>query len=443
MQTITVVGGGLAGCEASLQLADRGFDVSLLEMRPDHTTGAHRTGDLAEIVCSNSLKSTRLDTASGLLKAELDILGSRLLDAARDHCVAAGHALAVDREAFSAAVTGMIERHPRITVTRVRQESLDMPLPAIIATGPLTEPSLLKALSRHISADALFFYDAIAPSIDAASVDMSRCFWASRYGKGEPDYCNVPLDRPAYLQLLDQIKSADLLPLHAFESERYFESCLPIEVMAARGDDTLRFGPLRPIGLVNPHTGREPYALIQLRQEKLDGSLLGLVGFQTRMTHASQLRVVRSLPGLENAEILRYGAIHKNSFIDTPRACRPYQMDRGRAGLFYAGQLCGVEGYVECIASGLVAALAVAAWSSQREAPKLPPVTLIGGLMSYIHTETKRFQPMNANMGIVPALGKAVRNRSDRNKLLADRAVEAIRRFRREQSWFFESSREF
>lgn len=440
MQTITVVGGGLAGCEASLQLADRGFNVSLLEMRPRHTTGAHKSGNLAEIVCSNSLKSTRLDTASGLLKAELDILGSRLLVAARENRVPAGHALAVDRESFSASITSVIERHPRIAVSRVCQRSLDLPLPAIVASGPLTEPSLLKSLSHHISAGSLFFYDAIAPSVDASSVDMSRCFWASRYGKGEPDYCNVPLDEPVYRKLLEFIKSAELLPVHAFESERYFESCLPIEVMAARGDDTLRFGPLRPIGLVDPNTGREPYALIQLRQEKLDGSLLGLVGFQTRMTHGSQKQVVRSLPGLENAEILRFGAIHKNSYIDTPRACRPYQMDRKRPGLFYAGQLCGVEGYVECIASGLIAALSMGAWCSRREVPVLPPQTLLGGLMGYIHTETSCFQPMNANMGIVPGLGKKVRNRSERNKLIADRAMEAMKGFTREQAWYFDSA---
>lgn len=439
MQTVTVVGGGLAGCEASLQLADRGFAVTLLEMRPQHTTGAHRSGNFAEIVCSNSLKSTRLDTASGLLKGELDILGSRLLDVARENRVAAGHALAVDRESFSAAITNVIERHPRITVLRSCQRSLDMPLPAIIATGPLTDPSLLESLSGHLSSGALFFYDAIAPSIDASSVDMSHCFWASRYGKGEPDYCNVPLDEHAYHRLLEQIRTADLIPLHDFESENYFESCLPIEVMAARGDDTLRFGPLRPIGLMDPSTGREPYALIQLRQEKLDGSLLGLVGFQTRMTYGSQKRVLRALPGLENAEILRYGAIHKNSFIETPIACRPYQMDRKLPGLFYAGQLCGVEGYVECIASGLIAALSVAAWAGGREIPKLPPQTLLGGLMSYIHTLTKRFQPMNANMGIVPGLGKKVRNRSERNTLISDRAIEAMKRYRQENGWFFDS----
>ena len=439
MQTITVVGGGLAGCEASLQLADRGFEVTLVEMRPDQTTGAHRGSDLAEIVCSNSLKSMRLDTASGLLKAELDILGARLLAVARANSVPAGHALAVDRESFSAAMTNTIEHHPHITISRKCQRSLDLPLPAIIATGPLTDSSLLESLSHHISAGALFFYDAIAPSIDAASIDMSRCFWASRYGKGEPDYCNVPMDKPTYLTLIEQLKSADLMPLHAFESERYFESCLPIEVMAARGDDTLRFGPLRPIGLTDPNSGREPYALIQLRQEKLDGSLLGLVGFQTRMTYGSQKKVVRSLPGLENAEILRYGAIHKNSFIDTPNACKPYQMDQQRPGLFYAGQLCGVEGYVECIASGLIAALSIAAWSEKREIPTLPQETLLGGLMGFIHTKSKRFQPMNANMGVVPGLGRKIRNRSERNTLIADRAIEAMKRFAREQEWFFDS----
>jgi methylenetetrahydrofolate--tRNA-(uracil-5-)-methyltransferase len=437
MRTVIVVGGGLAGSEASWQLAERGYDVTLMEMRPQVSTGAHRGADLAEIICSNSLKSTRLDTASGLLKAELEILGSKLLQAASETRVAAGHALAVDREAFSSSVTGAIERHPRITVSRVLQKTLELPQPAIVATGPLTESSLFDSLSRHISSESLYFYDAIAPSIDSESIDMSRCFWASRYGKGDPDYCNVPLEKSDYLALLENIRSAALLPISELEEERYFESCLPIEVMASRGDDTLRFGPLRPIGLMDARTGREPYALIQLRQEKLDGSLLGMVGFQTRMTYGSQLAVVRSLPGLENADILRYGAIHRNSFINTPRACLPYQMDRKQPGLFYAGQLCGVEGYVECIASGLVAALSTASWAENRKLPRLPRETLLGGLMDYIHTETRHFQPMNANMGIVPGLGRKIRNRSERNTLLAERSIEAMKRFAAENEWFF------
>lgn len=439
MYTVTVVGGGLAGCEASLQLADRGFNVRLIEMRPLHSTGAHRSGEFAEIVCSNSFKSTRLDTASGLLKAELELLGSRLLAAARSNSVPAGHALAVDRERFAAAVSGEIERHPRITVIRERQQTLDLPPPAVIATGPLTDASLLESISRHIGSASLSFYDAIAPSIDAATVDMSRCFLASRYGKGTADYCNVPLDERAYRGMIELIRSADLMPLHEFEHERYFESCLPIEVMAARGEDTLRFGPLRPIGLPDPKTGKEPYAVIQLRQEKIDGTLLGMVGFQTRMTHGWQKRVVRSLPGLERADILRYGAIHMNSFIDTPRACGRYQMDRSIPGLFYAGQLCGVEGYVECIASGLVAALSLAAWAGDRPMPRIPAHTIVGGLMSYIHTAGRDFQPMNANMGILPGLNVRVRKRSERNQLLSKRAVEAMTAFMRKESWFFDA----
>ncbi|MBI4719821.1 MAG: methylenetetrahydrofolate--tRNA-(uracil(54)-C(5))-methyltransferase (FADH(2)-oxidizing) TrmFO [Chitinivibrionia bacterium] len=437
MSTVTIVGGGLAGSEASWQLAGRGIGVTLIEMRPAAATGAHRSGNLAEIVCSNSLKSIRLDTAAGLLKAELAILGSKLLSVAAENSVPAGHALAVDRELFSSAVTALVEGHRLIEVRRTRQDTLDLALPAIIATGPLTDPALMEELGRHFSSKSLYFYDAIAPSIDARTIDESRCFRGSRYGKGEPDYLNVPLDEDEYSVLLDRIRGADILPLHQFEEERYFEACLPIEVMAARGDDTLRFGPLRPKGLADPRTGAEPYAVLQLRQEKRDGSLYGLVGFQTRMRHASQVDMVRCLPGLERAEILRFGAIHRNSFIDTPRACVRWQMDRKQPGLFYAGQLCGVEGYVECIASGLVAALSVFARLCGRELPSMPGETLVGALMNYIHTERPDFQPMNANMGILPPARTRVRDRGKRNLMLADRALEAMRAYRNMHEWLF------
>jgi methylenetetrahydrofolate--tRNA-(uracil-5-)-methyltransferase len=437
MKTVTIVGGGLAGSEASWQLASRGIRVSLIEMRPGVSTGAHRTGDLAEIVCSNSLKSTRLDTASGLLKAELEVLGSKLLGVAEENRVPAGHALAVDRELFSESITRLLESHPLIDVVRTRRRSLDLDFPAIIATGPLTDHALMDALAKHCAEECLYFYDAIAPSIDARSIDASRCFRASRYGKGGPDYLNVPLNEAQYARLLERIRNADTMAPHPFEEQRYFEACLPIEVLASRGDDTLRFGPLRPKGLADPRTGSEPYAVVQLREEKRDGSLLGLVGFQTRMKHASQVDMVRCLPGLETAEILRFGAIHRNSFINTPKVCTPYQMDRKARGLFYAGQLTGVEGYVECMASGLIAGLSVAAWLSGKPMPALPRDSIAGALMSYIHAEQPDFQPMNANMGILPPLPTRVRQRDKRNMMLAKRSLAAMETYRKTHEWLF------
>lgn len=428
---VTVVGGGLSGAEAALQLADRGVPVRLLEMRPLAGTGAHRTDRLGEIVCSNSFKSTLPDTAAGLLKEELKILGSRLLEIAYACRVPAGHALAVDRELFSAAVTEAVLSHERIALERILVTDLKLPEPAILATGPLTEASLLDALARHFGRRHLYFYDAISPSVDASSIDISRGFWASRYGKGGADYLNIPLSGKQYRNLLYKIRSAELVAPHAFEEEKYFEACLPVEVMASRGEDTLRFGPLRPKGLRDPRSGERPYAVVQLRQEKRNGSLLGLVGFQTRMTHLSQKEVVRSIPGMEEARILRFGAIHKNSFIDTPRSCRAYLRDRKRAGLFYAGQLCGVEGYMECITSGIVAALEVLCHIADRVLAPLPEVTMVGSLMNYIHAENDRFQPMNANMGLLPSLQwKSGHSRVERKKLLAERALEAMRSYR-------------
>jgi methylenetetrahydrofolate--tRNA-(uracil-5-)-methyltransferase len=347
----------LAGCEAAWQLAERGYPVRLFEMRPGVQTGAHRTGMLGEVVCSNSFKSQLVENASGLLKAEMEILGCKLLELARDVAVPAGHALAVDREQFSAAVTGAIESHPNIEVERSCVENLDLQTPAIIATGPLTDERLSAAIEEHCSSEHLYFYDAIAPSLDGDTIDPEAGYWASRYGKGEADYLNIPLDELSYRRLLDTIRGADYVAKHAFEEEKYFEACLPIEVLAARGDDTLRHGPMKPRGLPDPRTGREPHAAIQLRQESRNGSLLGMVGFQTRMTWPSQKELIRSIPGLERTDILRYGTIHRNLFLNVPLVCDRYLADRRRPGLYYAGQVCGVEGYVESIASAIVVAL--------------------------------------------------------------------------------------
>jgi methylenetetrahydrofolate--tRNA-(uracil-5-)-methyltransferase len=437
MDAVTIVGGGLAGCEAAWQLADRGIPVRLVEMRPVDSTKAHRSDRLAEIVCSNSFKSTLEDTASGVLKTELDILGSRLLAAARATAVPAGHALAVDRDAFSTAVTVAMESHPLVTIERRRQDDLDVPAPAIVATGPLTAPALSCSLERHLSGAHLYFYDAIAPSVDADSIDSSVVYRASRYGKGSADYLNVPLTEKEYKSLVGRIREADLVRAHEFEDAAYFEACLPIEVMVSRGEDTARFGPMRPRGLVDPRTGLEPYAVIQLRQESASGNLLGLVGFQTRMTYEAQRDVIRSLPGLADARILRFGSIHRNMFLNIPEVCSLYQRDRTRPGLFYAGQICGVEGYVECIASGLIAALEITADTQGTSLPPLPPETMIGSLMSHIHTPASDFQPMNANMGILPAPAKRIRGRKARYLQASRRAVDAMSRFRAENGWLF------
>ena len=439
MNTVTIVGGGLSGCEAAWQLGDRGLRVRLVEMRPLEKTGAHRSDRLAEIVCSNSFKSVLPETASGLLKTELGILGCRLLETAGSARVPAGHALAVDREVFSEKVTDAIENHPNIAVERRRHDDVNLSLPAIIATGPLTAQPLSDALQDHCSKEHLHFFDAIAPSVETESIDTSVFYRASRYGKGGADYLNVPLTEDEYKGLIGKIREAERVRPHAFEKPKYFEACLPIEEMASRGEDTARFGPLRPRGLADPRTGKEPYAVIQLRQESRSGGLLGLVGFQTRMTYGAQKEIVRSLPGFRNARILRYGSIHRNIFLDNPSVCDRYQRDRKTRGLFYAGQICGVEGYVECITSGLVAALSVFADSLGRPLPPFPSETMTGALMEHIHTPSRRFQPMNANMGLLPARERVRGPRKDRYLQASQRATVAMQSYRDEHSWLYET----
>ena len=438
MKQVTVIGGGLAGCEASWQLASRGVPVRIVEMRPQVKTGAHRTERLAEIVCTNSFKSTLLDNASGLLKAELEIFGCRLLEAGKAARVPAGHALAVDRDIFSSTVTHALESEALVEIERRCQEDLDIPTPAIIATGPLTGAALSQSLRQHCSDEHLYFYDAIAPSIEAHSVDPDVGFWASRYDKGEADYLNIPLNKEQYLDLIGRIREADIVKAHEFESEKYFEACLPVEVLVARGEDTIRFGPLKPRGLVDPRTGREPYAVIQLRQESRGGSLLGMVGFQTRMTYPAQKEVLRSIPGFGDVKILRFGSIHRNIFLNIPQVCEPYQKDRSIDGLYYAGQICGVEGYVECMMSGLIASLQIYAELLGRQLPPLPEETMIGSLMGYIHRPTKNFQPMNSNMGIVPVEGKRKGSRKLRNRHISERAIAAMSAYRDANPWLFD-----
>ncbi|HKW13417.1 MAG TPA: methylenetetrahydrofolate--tRNA-(uracil(54)-C(5))-methyltransferase (FADH(2)-oxidizing) TrmFO [Candidatus Krumholzibacteria bacterium] len=435
MSEINIVGGGLAGSEAAWQLADRGFDVRLFEMRPHTPTGAHKTENLAEIVCSNSFKSTLLDTASGVLKAEMDILGCKLLGVARDSSVPAGHALGIDRELFSGGVTGAIGRHPRIHVERRRVDSLDIPTPVVFATGPLTGEALSLALQEHCSRDHLYFYDAIAPSVDGDTIDPDAGYWMSRYNKGDADYLNIPFDREQYHRLIDFVKNAEYVGAHEFEEEKYFEACLPIEVLVRRGEDTLRFGPMKPKGLPDPRTGREPYAAIQLRKESREGSLLGLVGFQTRMTWAAQKEMLKLLPGFSDVSVLRFGTIHRNIFLHIPTLCRPYLADQRRDGMYYAGQICGVEGYVESIASAIIVALSITARQRGRPMPELPANTMLGALMGYVHTPNSNFQPMNANFGILPA--PDVRSKRERHAATGEIAIAAMREYRRQNEWLF------
>jgi len=395
-------------------------------MRPERRTPAHRTSGLAELVCSNSLKSEHPDTASGLLKRELGMLRCRLLDLADRARVPAGHALAVDRELFSRIVTGEVEAEPLICIERREQRDLDLPACSVIATGPLTSNELSIALEEHFGEKRLYFYDAISISIDADTVDMNPLFKASRYGKGGADYWNVPFSRDEYLTLVEFLRSAPCVERRGFEDSRCFEACLPVEVIATRGEESLRFGPLKPKGLIDPVTGREPHAVLQLRQETRDGRLLGLVGFQTRLTRPAQKELLRLMPGLGSARILRWGSIHRNTFIDSPRLLDDGQMSRARRGLFFAGQIVGVEGYVESIAHGLVTALNIERFLSGGDFLHLPRETLLGALQEHLTGTGPPFQPMNVNFGILPPVDGP---RKRRKELHAVRSLDALKRF--------------
>jgi len=429
---VTVVGGGLAGSEAAWQLASLGIDVTLREMRPVVSTPAHKTDRLAELVCSNTFKSTELTNAHGLLKAEMRLLGSMILEAADSARVQAGSALAVDRDVFSASVTARIASEPRISV--VREEASILDGPCIVATGPLTSDKLAEAIRARLGVGALAFYDAIAPVVARESIDDSLVFRASRYGKETMDgaddvgaYLNCPMSREQYDAFLDALISADQYHGHEFDEVPYFEGCMPVEVMAQRGRDTLRFGPLKPVGLRDPRTGREAYAVVQLRQEDRAGRMWNLVGFQTRLRIPEQQRVLRMIPGLENAEFLRYGSIHRNSYLNSPRALSAHLSTRDDPTLLFAGQITGVEGYTESSATGLLAGINLARVLNGEDPVIPPPTTMLGALYRYMReADPAHFQPMNANFGLLDELPEKVRDKKQKREKFAERALREM-----------------
>ncbi len=433
MPTVHVAGGGLAGCEAALQLARFGIPSILHEMRPTTPTPAHKGDRLAEIVCSNSLKSTALNTASGVFKSELDGLGCRLLDLARGTAVPAGAALAVDRELFSAAVELALANEPLIEIRREEITSLPVAgdTPWIVATGPLSSPALLASVHQLTGDDGLSFFDAIAPTVTLDSLDLDVLYRAARYDRGEADYLNAAFDREGYEAFVAAIDAAERADAETFEKGDLFEGCMPVEEIAARGRETLAHGPMRPVGLMDPRTGQRPHAVVQLRQENAAGTLYGLVGFQTRLKWGEQKRVFRMIPGLEQAEFVRFGQLHRNSYLDTPRTLNKRFALHGAPQLRFAGQLTGVEGYVESIASGLWTAWSVAAELQGSELPDLPPTTLIGSLLcGYLFDRTSsRFTPMNVNFGLLPPLDQSPRGRRGkqlRKELFGERALDDL-----------------
>jgi methylenetetrahydrofolate--tRNA-(uracil-5-)-methyltransferase len=425
---VTVIGAGLAGSEAALQLARRGVDVRLVEMRPGATTPAHHSDRFAELVCSNSFKSVDRSSAAGLLKQELGMLGCELLAIAEEHAVPAGAALAVDRDAFSAAVTAALESHPSVEIVREEATSFPGEGVVIVATGPLTSTGLEGTLSRIVGEDRLAFYDAAAPIVEASSVDTTIAFAASRYDKGGGrDYLNCPLDAPQYLRLRSDLVSAARVKAKEFETSDLFQACMPVEELARKGEDALRFGPLKPVGLTDPRTGRQPYAVVQLRAENAAATAFNLVGFQTNLTFAEQKRVFRAIPGLEAARFLRFGVMHRNTFVDAPRVLAPDLSAREAPHVFLAGQLTGTEGYVEAIASGLFASLNVYARLVGGEPVVLPETTALGSLLAYAtDPETTPYQPMHVNFGLVPPLDPPVSGKRRRYAAYADRAIEDL-----------------
>jgi methylenetetrahydrofolate--tRNA-(uracil-5-)-methyltransferase len=435
-EPVVVVGGGLAGCEVAWQIASRGIDVVLYDMKPVRMSPAHGSEDLAELVCSNSLRASSIHNAVGLLKEEMRRLGSLIMQAADAHAVPAGRALAVDRVAFSDFITRAVSTHPRIDVRRELIERIPAGPHVVLATGPLTAPELARDLQSLLGDEYLYFYDAIAPTIHADSIDHTAVFRASRYEEGEGDYLNLPLDRAGYETFVESLLAAETVPLHAFEAALYFEGCLPIEEMARRGRDTLAYGPMKPVGLVDPRTGARPHAVVQLRQEDRDGVLYNLVGFQTKLRIGEQKRIFRTLPGLEKAVFARFGSVHRNTYVNAPLRLGPTLELKARPGLYLAGQMVGVEGYVESAALGGLVGVNVARSALGLEPIAAPRDSAHGALLAHLaEANPKHFQPMNVNFGLFPPLDRTG-DRDRRGKLskrekyerLAARALAAIDR---------------
>jgi methylenetetrahydrofolate--tRNA-(uracil-5-)-methyltransferase len=425
---ITIIGGGLAGSEAAWQAANAGAKVRLIEMRGAKPTPVHQGDRLAELVCSNSLKSNLLTNAAGLLKEEMRRLDSLIVAAGDISSVPAGEALAVDRELFAACITGKLEGHPNVTIERAEVITIDESRVHIIATGPLTSDTLATEVGRLTGQSQLFFYDAVAPTIDASTINREIAFPASRYDKGDPAYLNCPFTKDEYQTFYDALLEAELAPLQEHEAKvPYFEGCLPIEVLAGRGPKTLCFGPMKPVGLTDPRTGRWPWACLQLRQENRTATLYSMVGFQTRMKWGDQKRVFRLIPGLENAEFVRYGVIHRNTYIQSPQVLDDTLQMRAYPNVFFAGQITGVEGYVESAATGILAGRNAARHLLGQPLLTLPDTTMLGALTNYVaHYDGKDFQPMNSNWGIVPPLPDRIRDKKEKNGLLAERALAAL-----------------
>jgi methylenetetrahydrofolate--tRNA-(uracil-5-)-methyltransferase len=423
----TVIGAGLAGCEAAWQLAQSGIQVTLYEMRPHRMTPAHETDKLSELVCTNSLKADRIDNAAGLLKEEMRRMGSIVMEAADLTRVPAGGALAVDRENFAAHITKRIEQHPNIEL--VREEITEIPSDAfvIIATGPLSSPGISESIAKLVNEDHLYFYDAAAPIVTYESLNLDKVYKASRYGRGDDDYINCPMNKEEYLAFYNELIHAEEAPMNEFEDSKVFEGCMPIEIMARRGEDTIRFGPLKPVGLPDPATGKEPYAVVQLRQDDAKGTLYNLVGFQTHLKFGEQKRVFSMIPGLENAEFVRYGVMHRNTFIHSPRLLDHFYRLKSKPNIFFAGQITGVEGYVESASSGLLSGYNLARILNGKEPVDFTDKTAVGALAYYVsHSVSRDFQPMNATFGIIAPLEKRIRNKREKNQALAQRALETL-----------------
>lgn len=426
MPDVIVIGAGLAGCEAAWRLAENGFSVELFEMKPNKKSPAHKLDSFAELVCSNSLKADRISSAAGLLKAEMRIFGSICLEAASNCSVPAGGALAVDRHAFSNYITDKIKTHKNIKVKYETVEKLPLDMPCIVATGPLTDDLLADDIRSLCGKDTLSFYDAAAPIVTAESIDMSVAFKASRYGKGDDDYINCPMNKEEYERFHSALVEAESAELHSFDKKiNVYEGCMPIEILAKRGEDSIRFGPLKPVGLTDPRTDRRPWAVVQLRSENKNGTLYNLVGFQTNLKFGEQKRIFSMIPGLENAEFIRYGVMHRNSFLNSPVLLNKDLSLKSHDNIFFAGQMTGVEGYMESAACGIIASENMIRRLSNKAPLDLPDITMLGALVGYITDETlSDFQPMGANFGIIPSLPDRIKDKAERYTALSNRSLD-------------------